>query len=582
MRSFWNERAREDAFYFVDTRQPYRAADRERFWDAEELVDYLLGGLGVQLAPGGVVLEIGCGIGRITRVLAARSREVLAVDVSDEMLARAREHNRHLTNVRWILGDGVSLTGIPAASVDSCVSVVVLQHIPDPEVTLGYVARGGSGAAARWLGGAPGLQRSGHPPPAAAARTPAARRWWAGRPAASVTPRGSALPSSCPRSPPPRGRPAPRSSACGARAASTVRCCCAGVTSPLRSPPVWTWRRGLLLIAAVAGAARLALILASLHFTLFGDPADYERHAHSIAAGHGFPATIVASAGTPSAFRPPGYPYALGALYAVLGQHPQAGRALSALLGVIAVVLLAYLARALWDQRTGLLAGAIAAVFPPLVDLNASLLSEALFVPLELGFALALVALARRPQTLGWALAAGALAALAALTRSVADAWVLVAVAVAAFAAGVRGRSRWLAGAAVALAFGAALAPWTVRNLERLHAFVPVTTESGFTLAGQYNPQAGADDGYEAVWRLPFEVPQIDAALRPLYRRRGGVDEVQLDAALRRAGLRLPRTSPRPPGRGHGPGHPAPARSRDCARLRHRARLPGDGDPRLA
>jgi SAM-dependent methyltransferase len=143
MRSFWNERAREDAFYFVDTRQPYRAADRGRFWEAEELVDYLLGGLGVELAPDGVVLEIGCGIGRITRVLAARSREVLAVDVSDEMLARAREHNGHLKNVRWILGDGVSLAGIPAASVDSCVSVVVLQHIPDPEVTLGYVGEVG-------------------------------------------------------------------------------------------------------------------------------------------------------------------------------------------------------------------------------------------------------------------------------------------------------------------------------------------------------------------------------------------------------------------------------------------------------
>jgi SAM-dependent methyltransferase len=139
MRSFWNERAREDAFFFVDTRQPYRAADPEHFWDAEGLIDYVLGGLGVELAPGGVALEIGCGLGRLTRVLAARSREVLALDVSDEMLARARQHNPHLTNVRWILGDGVSLAKIPAASVDACVSVVVLQHIPDPEVTLGYV-----------------------------------------------------------------------------------------------------------------------------------------------------------------------------------------------------------------------------------------------------------------------------------------------------------------------------------------------------------------------------------------------------------------------------------------------------------
>jgi peptidoglycan/LPS O-acetylase OafA/YrhL len=153
MRRFWNDRAREDAFYFVDTRQPYRAPEPERFWQAEELVDYLLGGLGVELGSDDTVLEIGCGLGRITRVLAARSAEILAVDVSDEMLARAREHNPHLDNVRWILGDGVSLDQVAEGSVDACVSVVVLQHIPDPEVTLGYVRevgrvlRGGGWAA---------------------------------------------------------------------------------------------------------------------------------------------------------------------------------------------------------------------------------------------------------------------------------------------------------------------------------------------------------------------------------------------------------------------------------------------------
>jgi SAM-dependent methyltransferase len=139
MRRFWNARAREDAFYFVDTRQPYGAPEPERFWEAEPLVDYLLGGLGVALDAAGVTLEIGCGLGRITRVLSGRSREVLALDVSDEMLALARRHNPQLANVRWVLGDGVSLAGVDAASVDACVSVVVFQHVPDPAIALGYV-----------------------------------------------------------------------------------------------------------------------------------------------------------------------------------------------------------------------------------------------------------------------------------------------------------------------------------------------------------------------------------------------------------------------------------------------------------
>lgn len=139
MRRFWNARAREDAFYFVDTRQRYKAPDAEHFWDAAPLLAYMLEGLGAEVAPTDVVLEIGCGLGRMTRVIAATAREVIALDVSDEMLVRAQELNPALGNVRWTLGDGASLTGIADRSVDACVSVVVFQHVPDPEITLGYV-----------------------------------------------------------------------------------------------------------------------------------------------------------------------------------------------------------------------------------------------------------------------------------------------------------------------------------------------------------------------------------------------------------------------------------------------------------
>jgi SAM-dependent methyltransferase len=139
MRGFWNERAREDPFYFVDTRQAYGSPDPDRFWDAAALIDYVLGELHVELTPADRVLEIGCGIGRITRVLASRAREVVALDVSDEMLKLAREYNPDLDGVRWVAGDGFSLAGLEDGSFDACVSLVVLQHIPDPQITLGYV-----------------------------------------------------------------------------------------------------------------------------------------------------------------------------------------------------------------------------------------------------------------------------------------------------------------------------------------------------------------------------------------------------------------------------------------------------------
>lgn len=90
------------------------------------------------------------------------------------------------------------------------------------------------------------------------------------------------------------------------------------------------WRHGRLWIALVASAARVAIILLTPHFIPFGDPVDYQHHAVSIAAGHGFPTTVIASPGTPSAFRAPAYPFLLGGAYWLVGVHPLAGRALGA------------------------------------------------------------------------------------------------------------------------------------------------------------------------------------------------------------------------------------------------------------
>jgi SAM-dependent methyltransferase len=140
MRRFWDARAREDAFYFVDNRLEYGSPDAERFWaNGEHDLDQLLALGGVSLHGGEVVVEIGCGVGRLTRSLASRARGVVALDVSEEMLNRARELNPGLDSVRWVHGDGTSLAGIADASADACVSHVVFQHLPDPLITLGYI-----------------------------------------------------------------------------------------------------------------------------------------------------------------------------------------------------------------------------------------------------------------------------------------------------------------------------------------------------------------------------------------------------------------------------------------------------------
>lgn len=137
---FWDERAREQALFFVDNTVDYRHPDVERFWaEGEHAVGAILAELRVEPSAADTIVEIGCGVGRLTRALAQRAAHVIAVDVSGEMLARARGLNPALDNVTWHHGDGRTLSGIADASADGCFSHVVFQHLPEPELTLGYV-----------------------------------------------------------------------------------------------------------------------------------------------------------------------------------------------------------------------------------------------------------------------------------------------------------------------------------------------------------------------------------------------------------------------------------------------------------
>ncbi len=141
MQEFWDARAAENPYYYVENRLSYADPDLDAFWaSGANIVDVILGLLEIQPAGEEHMVEIGCGVGRVTRVLAERCRRVTAFDISSEMIARAQELNPGLDNVDWVVGDGTTLTEVGDGAADACFSCVVFQHIPDPAITLGYVA----------------------------------------------------------------------------------------------------------------------------------------------------------------------------------------------------------------------------------------------------------------------------------------------------------------------------------------------------------------------------------------------------------------------------------------------------------
>lgn len=74
-------------------------------------------------------LEIGCGTGEFTRLIAGRAQKVTALDLSPEMVRVARSHSTGCENIDYILGDFLDLP-LPAKGFDCIVSIATLHHLP--------------------------------------------------------------------------------------------------------------------------------------------------------------------------------------------------------------------------------------------------------------------------------------------------------------------------------------------------------------------------------------------------------------------------------------------------------------------
>ncbi len=144
MREDWDQRAKENARYYVNTATA-DWTDEEFFASGEQTVaDEILTDMG-NICQGKAqrdmrVLEIGCGAGRVTRALANVFGEVHGVDVSGEMVRQAKLALRDRPNAFVYQNNGQDLTVVPAApEFDFAFSSIVFQHIPSRDIIENYV-----------------------------------------------------------------------------------------------------------------------------------------------------------------------------------------------------------------------------------------------------------------------------------------------------------------------------------------------------------------------------------------------------------------------------------------------------------
>lgn len=92
----------------------------------------------VGVTPDDVILEIGCGIGRVGFVLAPRCRHWIGCDVSPNMLELAKQRMATCANASFVEVSGFDLQPIDDASVDLVYCTVVFMHLDEWD-RYGYV-----------------------------------------------------------------------------------------------------------------------------------------------------------------------------------------------------------------------------------------------------------------------------------------------------------------------------------------------------------------------------------------------------------------------------------------------------------
>ncbi len=144
-RRAWEDLGRVDPFWAVlnsPSRRHGRWDPAEFFATGKREIDALMSAAGELGLPRQhkSALDFGCGLGRMARSLASHFESYTGVDISEPMIAQAREWNRDCTRCRFILNTTGDLQAFESASMDLIYSRFVLQHLPSRALVEAYLS----------------------------------------------------------------------------------------------------------------------------------------------------------------------------------------------------------------------------------------------------------------------------------------------------------------------------------------------------------------------------------------------------------------------------------------------------------
>lgn len=145
LRSFWNKLAKENARYFVNPSTPSGkeatefelretgTADYEKYLKNDFFIKDRLGNFSDKL-----VLDLGCGVGRITEYMINDFKEVKGLDISEEMIESAKKRLAGKKGATFHLSKG-NLIPLDGHSIDLVFSYQTFQHFPSESLIKDYL-----------------------------------------------------------------------------------------------------------------------------------------------------------------------------------------------------------------------------------------------------------------------------------------------------------------------------------------------------------------------------------------------------------------------------------------------------------
>ena len=253
----------------------------------------------------------------------------------------------------------------------------------------------------------------------------------------------------------------------------------------------WWERRFVLIVGLVAGVGLVLRLVAVLTdqdpidgvpfpFTIGGDGVDYYWTAETIADGGGY----VGLSGAHT--RPPVWPLFLAPFSPLdIPNHPLLTHQLvAAVLGTVSVVLVAFAGRRVAGARVGLIAAAVAAIYPGFWIYEKALLSETALIAAVAGFVILAYRFLARPSA-ALATALGFMVGLLTLIRTEQTLVAVVIVAPLILTRRVETfRTRLIWSVSAALAMALVIVPWLGFNNDRLGSPVLATSLGNTMNAG--------------------------------------------------------------------------------------------------